>query len=82
VPALLDDFRVRLGLVVAGGLAVRVAWVLAWARNQDLAGDQVFYHYQGRALAEGAGFVNPYAWNDTAQQIEIPTAAHPPLYSL
>lgn len=82
MPALVDDFRVRLGLVAAGGLAVRVAWVLAWARNQELAGDQVFYHYQGRALAEGAGFVNPYAWNDTARQIEIPTAVHPPLYSL
>lgn len=72
----------RLGLVAAGGLAVRVVWVLSWARDQGLQGDQVFYHFQGRALAEGAGFVNPYAWNDTAQQIEIPTAVHPPLYSV
>lgn len=80
--ARLDDFRVRLGLVALGGLAVRVAWVLAWARDQGIQGDQVFYHVQARALAEGAGFVNPYAWNDTAHQIEIPTAAHPPLYSM
>jgi 4-amino-4-deoxy-L-arabinose transferase-like glycosyltransferase len=82
VPAALGDFRVRLGLVAGAALAVRVAWVLAWARDQGLHGDQVFYHVQGRALAAGVGFVNPYAWNDTANQVEIPTAAHPPLYSM
>lgn len=78
----LADFRLRLALVAVAGLAVRVAWVLGYGRTQEVAGDQVFYHYQALALAHGDGFVNPYAWADPAQRLLIPTAAHPPLYSL
>jgi hypothetical protein len=77
----LRSFGVQLALValLAGG--VRVAWVLGFGRHQEVAGDQIFYHYQALALAQGDGFVNPYAWN-SAEQLLIPTAAHPPLYSL
>lgn len=90
-PALLDwrvvlrwpaDFPRRLALVAAVGLAVRVAWVMGFGRRQAVAGDQVFYHVQALALANGDGFVNPWAWADPAQRLLIPTAAHPPLYSL
>jgi hypothetical protein len=73
---------VQLGLVALVGLVVRLAWVWGFGRTQEVAGDQLFYHLQGRALADGAGFVNPYAWNDPVTPLSIPTAAHPPLYSL
>ncbi len=76
------DFPRRLALVAAVALVVRVAWVMGFGRHQVLAGDQVFYHVQALALAEGDGFVNPWAWADPAQRLLIPTAAHPPLYSL
>jgi hypothetical protein len=73
---------VQLGIVVVAGLAVRLAWVWGYGRTQEVAGDQIFYHHQALALADGAGFVNPYAWNDPVTPLAIPTAAHPPLYSL
>lgn len=72
----------QLGLVALGAFVVRLAWVWGYGRTQEVAGDQIFYHLQGRALADGAGFVNPYAWNDPITPLSIPTAAHPPLYSL
>lgn len=81
VAARVSDFRVRLALVVVLGVAVRIWWVLAFGADQEVAGDQLFYHLQGRALAEGEGFVNPYAWNDPVTPLDIPTAAHPPGYS-
>jgi hypothetical protein len=77
----LGVFGVRLALISVGALAVRLAWVLGYARHQPVAGDQVFYHLQARALAQGDGYVNPYAWNDPVTPLSIPTAAHPPLYS-
>lgn len=78
----LRHFRVQLALVALAAVVVRLAWVLGYGRHQEVAGDQVFYHYQALALADGAGFVNPYAWHDPVQPLNIPTAAHPPLYSL
>ncbi len=70
----------QLGLVVAGAWAIRLWAILGWQQHQAVQGDQVFYHHQARALADGAGFVNPWAWNATGA--EIGTALHPPLYSL
>jgi Dolichyl-phosphate-mannose-protein mannosyltransferase len=80
--ARLQQFRVQLGVVAAGGLAIRLWWVLAYTRYLEVQGDQVYYHVQGQAIAKGAGFVNPFAWNDAATRVEIPSALHPPLYSL
>jgi 4-amino-4-deoxy-L-arabinose transferase-like glycosyltransferase len=78
----LREFRVQLGLVAALALSVRVWWVLAYTRNLAVEGDQLYYHVQADALAHGAGFVNPFAWNDAVTRVEIPSALHPPLYSL
>lgn len=69
----------QVGLVVAGGWLIRVWSIMAWQRYQPVQGDQVFYHWQAHALAEGAGFVNPWMY---ANGVEIGTALHPPLYSL
>jgi len=82
VPARPSTFRARLALIALAALAVRLAWVFGYGRTQEVAGDQIFYHLQGLALAQGDGFVNPYAWNDPVTPLHIPTAVHPPLYSL
>jgi hypothetical protein len=74
------DFRVGLIGITLGGLALRVGYVLLARRDFPLKGDDFFYHWQSRALAEGLGFVNPFSWK--ALDRLDPTAAHPPLYSL
>jgi Dolichyl-phosphate-mannose-protein mannosyltransferase len=73
-------FRIGLAVIVVLALALRVAWVLVARRNFALHGDDYFYHWQANALADGMGFVNPFAWKALGR-IE-PSAAHPPLYPL
>lgn len=73
-------FGVRLAVVTAGALVLRVVWVLAFRRDQPLKGDDFYYHWQARALADGLGFVNPFSWQGLDRL--DPTAAHPPLYPL
>ncbi len=68
-----------MSLVAASGLGIRIWSVLAWQRDFELHGDQVFYHHQANALADGFGYVNPYALQGAGWL--IPTAAHPPVYS-
>lgn len=74
------DFTVGLGVIVVLALALRVAWVLIARRDFALHGDDYFYHWQANALADGLGFVNPFAWKGLGRL--DPSAAHPPLYSL
>lgn len=74
-------FRRRLVLVVAGAFLLRLAYVI-WYEQTHIGpgGDAFYYHWQANALAEGLGFVEPYAW--TCDGVLAPSAAHPPLYSL
>ncbi len=74
------NFAVGLTVIVVCALALRVAWVLIARRNFALHGDDYFYHWQANALADGMGFINPFAWKALGR-ID-PSAAHPPLYSL
>ncbi len=74
------DFGAGLAVIVVFALALRIAWVLVARRNFALHGDDYFYHWQANALADGMGFLNPFAWKALGR-IE-PSAAHPPLYSL
>ncbi|MDQ1432863.1 MAG: hypothetical protein QOF40_3465 [Actinomycetota bacterium] len=74
------DFTVGLSVIVVGALALRIAWVLIARRDFALHGDDYFYHWQANALADGLGFVNPFAWKGLGRL--DPSAAHPPLYSL
>jgi Dolichyl-phosphate-mannose-protein mannosyltransferase len=74
------DFKVGLAAIVAFALVLRVAWVLIARRDFALHGDDYFYHWQANALADGHGFLNPFAWKALGR-ID-PSAAHPPLYSL
>ena len=89
-----QSFRARLALIAAGGLILRVTYVLAAKRDQTLfesdlgVGDQYYYSLAGDALARGDGFVVP--WHHVSIGLglaEAGTAAphaadHPPLTAL
>ena len=69
---------------VAAGFALAVALRLAvtirYYRDLPLGfTDNYYYHSQANLLAEGRGFLNPFA---LLEGQEAPAAIHPPLYSL
>ncbi len=74
--------RLRLGLVAAGALVLRLVYVLAEKADQGLSrgevfpGDQFYYSLAADALASGRGFVVP--WSPET----LPAADHPPLTAL
>src|SRR3954468_13090274 len=63
-----------LAAIAAGGLAVRLVYVLVLTPHLRGLGDATYYHELANALADGRGFVNPAT--GTA------TALHPPLLPL
>ena len=63
--------------VAAGGLALRIAYVLLERRDIDFGGDARFYHEGANLLADGKGFISPFA-HDAGRTVE--SAEHPPLY--
>jgi hypothetical protein len=86
-------FTLRLGLVVAVGLAVRLAYL--WFsrkgtcnftypadRPPGCAGDSYVYHWGARLLAEGKGFIVPTDYIVSGGTVHKAGADHPPLYLL
>lgn len=73
-------FRGRLAAIVAGGLALRLVYVLVLARHVPMAGDSTFFHSEPQLIAGGHGFIEPFVF--AAYHISVATAAHPPLYPL
>src|SRR5215218_10036470 len=73
-------FWFALGAITAVGLVLRVLYVWRVADDPDGFGDPLFYHLQANFLADGKGFSEPFTWKDTGRY--IPTAVHPPLYSI
>lgn len=73
-------FRLRLGLVTAGALALRLAYAIGVHGDDVPAGDGFYFHYQGVALARGDGFISPIAW--VYADANVQAAHHPPLYSI
>lgn len=67
-------FARRLAVVVAGGLLVRLVYVLVLTPHLRGLGDASYYHGLADALAQGRGFVDPGSG--------APTALHPPLFPL
>jgi 4-amino-4-deoxy-L-arabinose transferase-like glycosyltransferase len=74
VPAIRPGFARWLAAIAAGGLAVRLVYVLALTPHLRGHGDASYYHQLANALGDGRGFVDPS--NGTA------TALHPPLFPL
>lgn len=63
-----------IGLV---GLGIRVGYVVGWHDLDSVGGDAYYYHHGANLLADGEGFVHPFAWDDG---VRIAGADHPPGY--
>ena len=71
------SFAGRLGLVMLGGLVLRIAYVIA-VRHDLVGGDGWTYHVGANYLADGKGFVLPPPFGDGT----LPFAHHPPLWTI
>jgi 4-amino-4-deoxy-L-arabinose transferase-like glycosyltransferase len=71
-------FPVRLGTIVAAGVALRALYLFTVARHVSGVGDWWFYHWQANDLAAGHFFVEPFRLRINHR--EFPSAGHPPLY--
>src|SRR5690606_30890499 len=63
-----------LAVIALGALALRVLYVVVFKRDEPAIGDAIYYSTQAIRLAEGRGFVHPFAGG--------PAADHPPLTAL
>ncbi len=76
-------FLASLGLITAAAAAWRI-WYVVDVVNPRIRklglSDELFYHLQARFVADGLGFVNPFA--QFFEHRSIPTAIHPPLYTV
>jgi 4-amino-4-deoxy-L-arabinose transferase-like glycosyltransferase len=63
-----------IGLV---GLGIRVGYVVGWHDLDSVGGDAYYYHQGANLLADGEGFIHPFAWDDG---VRIAGADHPPGY--
>ena len=80
-----DGFLARLGLILAGALAICVLYTLLVAEDIPVIGDALTYHLLGENIADGKGFERPlHPQLATFQGWEpgVPTAEHPPLFPL
>jgi hypothetical protein len=66
-----------LGAICLVALGVRVGYTFGWQHVETVAGDAYYYHHGANLLADGHGFVHPYAWDDG---VSMPGADHPPGY--
>jgi 4-amino-4-deoxy-L-arabinose transferase-like glycosyltransferase len=76
----LTSFRARLAGIVALGVALRLVHVLAIAPSTAIFTDGYFFHWVGKAVADGHGYVNPTELFFKGHSVA--TATHPPLYTL
>lgn len=80
VPTASSTFRWTLAAICTAGLVLRLVYGLLVAPGTPLGGDASFFIGAARNLAEGHGYANPYI--TVIQGVYVPTAEHPPLYSL
>jgi 4-amino-4-deoxy-L-arabinose transferase-like glycosyltransferase len=72
------SFAGRLALVVAAGLAVRIAYVVVVMPHVTLGFDSVWYGLQAGTIADGKGYINPAAYFGYGGSVA--TANFPPLW--
>ena len=75
-----ERFWAPLAAIVAAGVALRLVQTLAVAPSTGLFTDGFYFHWVARYVADGHGFVNPAEMLFRAHA--VPTASHPPLYTL
>ena len=56
---------------------IRVVYIFVERRDLEFSGDAFFYHEGANLLADGKGFISPYAFQTGR---EVQAADHPPLY--
>ena len=71
------SFAVGVAVVTAAGLTLRLAYIWFVRRNLVYGGDPYYYHASANLLADGKGFISPYA---LALGQHVQSADHPPLY--
>lgn len=72
-------FVITLAAVAVVGFAIRIAYVALLRDDVMIGGDGYFYHAGANLLADGHGYIQPYAFR-TGTRVEA--ADHPPLYLL
>src|SRR5438105_11717167 len=72
------SFRSRLALIVAAGLALRLAYALVVMHRLGVFGDGLEFHLLANQLARGDGYIEPLV----IAPAHLPTADKPPLYPL
>jgi 4-amino-4-deoxy-L-arabinose transferase-like glycosyltransferase len=76
-------FGWQLAAIAVAGLVLRALYDVAIGGNHltpGYNGDVIFYNGIATLIADGHGFVHPYAWRDL--HLAVPTAEHPPLWPL
>ena len=73
-PASARWFGWGLAGVAALGLAIRLIYIFGWHQHDNFGGDSLFYHAGANLLADGKGFISPFA------KPTIQAGDHPPLY--
>jgi 4-amino-4-deoxy-L-arabinose transferase-like glycosyltransferase len=74
------SFRRSLAVLAAGGLALRLAYVLGAKWHMPVWGDAFVYHHQANLLAAGHGFITPSDWFFRDHTV-FQSADHPPLFT-
>ncbi len=72
-------FAWSLAAITAGGLALRIAYVLIERRDLTFTGDAFFYHEGANLLADGRGFISPVELKFFDGHV-AEAADHPPAY--
>lgn len=72
-------WRLGLGAICVGAFALRLVYVLVTRRDAPLTGDAFQFHNGANLLADGQGFIDPFAHSFGLLR---QTAQHPPLYLL
>jgi 4-amino-4-deoxy-L-arabinose transferase-like glycosyltransferase len=72
------SWAARLLLVVAGGLAARVAYVLLVMPDVELGFDAIWYWFQSSTIADGAGYLDVETYFQSGRAVA--TAGFPPLW--
>jgi 4-amino-4-deoxy-L-arabinose transferase-like glycosyltransferase len=81
-PRLREERPFLIGLAVIAVLAVgvRIWWVLEGYSHYKVNGDALYYHLQAWTVADGKGFIDPFAWYQHGRVLQL--AANPPLYTI
>ncbi|HUF83904.1 MAG TPA: glycosyltransferase family 39 protein, partial [Acidimicrobiia bacterium] len=72
-------FAWTLAAITAGGLALRIAYVLVERQDLEFTGDAFFYHEGANLLADGRGFISPVELKFFDGRV-AEAADHPPAY--